>query len=122
MLPHSCKDLFSYLLLKGPLLASSLNICHILDIAKPLAIFVKIASLQGVGTFIAIIASPLAIFAKTANFAKIASFAKIGNLQGASFGIQFKSPEAGNFSPFSPLRAFLDISENKSTSSPCLLG
>ena len=50
--------------IKGPLLASSLNICHILDIANPLAIFAKIAnfaktaSLRGVGTFFAIIASP----------------------------------------------------------------
>ena len=51
--------------------------------------------------------SPLAIFSKIANFAKIVS------LQGATFGIQFKSPEAGDFtpfSPFSPLRALLDIS------------
>ena len=34
-------------------------------------------------------------------------------LQGATVGIQFKSPEAGDFSPvspFSPLHAFLDIS------------
>ena len=54
------------------------------------------------------IASPLAIFAKIANFAKIAIFAKIASLQGATFGIQFKSPEAGDFSPvspFSPLHA-----------------
>ena len=46
-------------------------------------------------------------------FAKIAIFAKIANLQGATFGIQFKSPAAGDFSPvspFSPLHAFLDIS------------
>ena len=69
-----------------------------------IAIFTKIASLQGSGTFIATIASPLAIFAKIANFAKIAS------LQGATFGIQFKSPAAGDFSPVSPLHAFLDIS------------
>ena len=41
--------------------------------------------------------------------AKIAIFAKIANLQGATFGIQFKSPEAGDFSPvspFSPLHAW----------------
>ena len=47
-------------------------------------------------------------------FAKIANFAKIASLQGATFGIQFKSPAAGDFSPvspFSPLHAFLDISE-----------
>ena len=40
--------------------------------------------------------------------------AKIASLQGATFGIQFKSPAAGNFfpvSPFSPLHAFLDISD-----------
>ena len=46
-------------------------------------------------------------------FAKIANFAKIASLQGATFGIQFKSPAAGDFlpvSPFSPLHAFLDIS------------
>ena len=46
-------------------------------------------------------------------FAKIAIFAKIASLQGATSGIQFKSPEAGDFSPFSPfspLPAFLDIS------------
>ena len=52
-------------------------------------------------------------FAKIANFAKIAIFAKIASLQGATFGIQFKSPAAGDFlpvSPFSPLHAFLDIS------------
>ena len=48
-------------------------------------------------------------------FAKIANFAKIASLQGATFGIQFKSPVAGDFSPvspFSPLHAFLDISAN----------
>ena len=54
-------------------------------------------------------ASPLVIFAKIANFAKIAIFAKIASFQGATFGIQFKSPEAGDFSPVSPLHAFLDI-------------
>ena len=46
-------------------------------------------------------------------FVKIANFAKIASLQGATFGIQFKSPAAGDFlpvSPFSPLRALLDIS------------
>ena len=53
----------------------------------------------GTWTFIAIIANPLAILAKIAIFAKIAS------LQGATFGIQFKSPEAGDFSPFSLLQA-----------------
>ena len=48
-------------------------------IASPLAIFpkianfAKIASLQGAGTFLTIIASSLAIFPKIANFAKIAS-------------------------------------------------
>ena len=52
-----------------------------------IAISAKIASLRGSGTFIA---SPLAIFAKITNFTKIAS------LQGATFGIQFKSPEAGD--------------------------
>ena len=84
-------------------------------IASPLAIFAKIANfakmttLQGAGTFFAIIASPLAIFPKIANFAKIAS------LQGATFGIQLKLSEAGDFSPFlpfSPLHAFLDINGN----------
>ena len=45
------------------------------------------------------IASPLEIFAKIANFAEIAIFAKIASLQGATFGIQFKSPEADDFSP-----------------------
>ena len=42
--------------------------------------------------------------------------AKIASLQGATFGIQFKSPAAGDFSPvspFSPLHAFLDISAQK---------
>ena len=39
----------------------------------------------------------------------MAIFAKIDSLQGATFGIQFKSPEAGNFLPFSPLHAFLAI-------------
>ena len=38
MLPHSYRDLFSYLISRGHL-ASNLNICHILDIASPLAIF-----------------------------------------------------------------------------------
>ena len=88
-------------------MASNLNIYHILDIASPLEIFAKIVSLQGAGMFIAIIASPLAIFAK------IAIFTKIGSLEGTTFGIQFKSPEDGDFSPFlpfSPLHAFLDIS------------
>ena len=33
------RDLFSYLIWRGPLLGSNLNICHILDIASPLAIF-----------------------------------------------------------------------------------
>ena len=49
----------------------------------------------------------MTVFAK---IAKIAIFAKIANLQGATFSIQFKSPAAGDFSPFSPLHAFLDIS------------
>ena len=103
--------------------------------------FAKISSLQGAGTFFAIIASPLAIFAKIANFAKIttlqgagtffsiiaiiasplaifpksANFAKIASLQAATFGIQLKLSEAGDFSPFlpfSPLQAFLDINGN----------
>ena len=41
-------------------------------------------------------------------------FAKIASLQGATFGIQFKSLDAGDFSPvspFSPLHAFLDVSD-----------
>ena len=46
-------------------------------------------------------------------FAKIANFAKIASLQGATFGIQFKSPQAGDFSPVSPLHAFLDISGDR---------
>ena len=53
-------------------------------------------------------------------FAKIANFAKIASLQGATFGIQFKSPAAGYFSPvspFSPLHAFLDISGKSSLDS-----
>ena len=103
--------------------------------------FTKISSLQGAGTFFAIIASPLAIFAKIANFAKIttlqgagtffpiiaiiasplaifpkiANFAKIAILQGATFGIQLKLSEAGDFSPFlpfSPLHALVDINGN----------
>ena len=44
-------------------------------------------------------------------FAQIAIFAKIASLQGATFGIQFKLPAAGDFSPVSPLHAFLDISD-----------
>ena len=68
-----------------------------------MANFAKIASLQEAGTFIAIIVSPLAIFAKIANLTKIAS------LQGATFRIQFN---LWRFSPFSPLHAFLDISAN----------
>ena len=51
----------------------------------------------------------MVVFAKIANFA---IFAKIASLQGATFGIQFKSPAAGDFSPvspFSPLHAFLEI-------------
>ena len=87
-----CLTVIKLSTLKGPLLESN-------------SIFAKIASLQGAVTFIAIIASPLAIFATIANFAKIAS------LQGATFGIQFKSPEAGDFSPVSPLHAFLGISD-----------
>ena len=39
MLPHSYRDLFSYLIWGWLLLGSNLNICHILDIASPLAIF-----------------------------------------------------------------------------------
>ena len=78
------RDVFSYIIwIKGPLLACNLNICQILDITSPLAIFVEIA-----------------------NFAKIAS------LQGATFGIQLKPSEAGDFSPFlpfSPLYPFLDM-------------
>ena len=61
-----------------------------------IAIFAKVASLQGSRRFIAITTSPLAIFAKITIYAKIAS------LQGDTFGIQFKSPEAGDFSPVSP--------------------
>ena len=36
-------------------------------------------------------------------------------LQGATFGIQFKSPAAGDFLPVLPLHAFLDISANSVT-------
>jgi len=133
MLPHSYKELFSYLLWRGHFWHPIWIFCHILDIASPLAIFAKIAifakfaSLQG-GTFGIQFKSPeadnflpfsllhafLTIFAKIANFATIAIFAKIASFEGATFGIQFKSPEAGDFSPvspFSPLHAFLDISE-----------
>ena len=39
MLPHSYRDLSSYPIWGWPLLGSNLNICHILDIASPLAIF-----------------------------------------------------------------------------------
>ena len=39
ILPHSYRDLFSYLIWRGPLLGSNLNIYHIPDIASPLAIF-----------------------------------------------------------------------------------
>ena len=42
--------------------------------------FCQVTSLQGDGTFFAIIASPLASFAKIANFTKIAIFAKTGPL------------------------------------------
>ena len=72
------------------------------DFSK-ISIFAQIASLQGAGTFFAIIASPLAIFAK------------IASLQGATFGIQLKLSEAGDFSPFlpfSPLHAILNVSGN----------
>ena len=51
---------------------------------------------------------------KTSCFSANHIFAKIASLQGATFGIQFKWPAAGDFSPvspFSPLHAFLDISE-----------
>ena len=51
----------------------------------------------------------MAISAKMAYLAKMAEMA----LNSATFGIQFKSPAAGDFlpvSPFSPLHAFLDIS------------
>ena len=61
-----------------------------------LAILAKIArglAIMAINLFIAIIVRPLAIFSK------------IASLQGATFGIQFKSPEAGDFSPFSPLLA-----------------
>ena len=62
------------------------------------AILVKMAYLAKMAVcHILDIASPLAIFAKIANFAKTAIFAKIASFQGATFGIQFKSPEAGNF-------------------------
>ena len=104
---------------------SNLNILP--HIASPLAIFAKIAnfakiaSLQG-ATFGIQFKSPEAgDFSPVSplhawNFAKIAIFAKIASLQGATFGIQFKSPAAGDFSPvspFSPLHAFLDISERR---------
>ena len=120
------------------MLASNLNILP--HVASPLAIFAKIANfrqnrhfhqnrqpLRGhlwypiqiargwwfFASFAIFAIACMAIFAKIANFAKIAIFAKIASLQGATFGIQFKSPAAGNFSPvslFSPLYAFLDIS------------
>ena len=51
-------------------------------------------------------------FSPLAFFAKIAIVAKIASLQGATSGIQFKSPEAGYFSPFlpfSPLAFFTKI-------------
>ena len=41
------------------------------------------------------------------DFQQNRQFAKIASLQGATFGIQFKSPEPGEFSP---LHAFLDMS------------
>ena len=68
-----------------------------------LAILAKIARGLTVMVIKRLIASPLAIFAK---------IAKIASLQGATFDTQFKSPEAGDFSPvlpFLPLHAFLAI-------------
>ena len=47
---------------------------------------------------------------KEREICETAIFAKIARLQGATFGIQFKSLAAGDFSPVSPLHAFLDIS------------
>ena len=71
------RDVFRYIIWRGhALLASNSNIRQILDITSPQAIFVEIA-----------------------NFAKIAS------LQGATFGIQLKPSEAGDFSALYP---FLD--------------
>ena len=81
-----------------------LNICHILDIAGENRQFRHNCQSPRAGTFFAIIASLLTISAKISIFAKIAS------LQEATFGIQFKSPEAGDFSPVSPFHAFLDLS------------
>ena len=75
-----------------------LNICHILDIAGQNRQFRHNFQSPRAGTFFAIIASPLTIFAK------------IASLQEATFGIQFKSPEVGDFSPVSPFHAFLDLS------------
>ena len=69
-----------------------LNICHILDIAGENRQFRHNRRSPRAGTFFAIIASPLA---------------KMASLQEATFGIQFKSPEACDFSL---LHAFLDLS------------
>ena len=47
------------------------------------------------------------------DFCQNRHFRQIASLQEATFGIESKSPEAGDFSPFSPLHAFLDISGDK---------
>ena len=47
------------------------------------------------------------------DFCQNRHFHQIASLQEATFGIEFKSPEADDFSPFSPLHAFLDISGDK---------
>ena len=85
-----------------------LNICHILDIAGENRQFRHNRRSVRAGTFFAIIASPLAIFAK------------IASLQEATFGIQFKSPGACDVSPVSPLHAFLDLSV-KICYDPCFI-
>ena len=75
-----------------------LNICHILDIAGENRQFRHNRRSVRAGTFFAIIAS----------------------LQEATFGIQFKSPEACDISPVSPLHAFLDLSV-KICYDPCFI-
>ena len=73
-----------------PLLASRLNICHILDIASPLAIFRQLCQIHH--------------FHKFAIFTKIATLFPLNRHSPKSqFGIQFESPSLRRFFAFFPI-------------------
>ena len=104
-LPQKFNMLLTIKLSKAPLLASSLNICHILDIPSPLAIFRRLCQIRQ-------------FLPKSCHFRQ-----NRHSPRGPILAPNFNRYHSGDFSPFFPFflfHAFLDISVDLTQSSPKL--